>query len=199
MIFFKSSEEKKVERNFMIRSGIKRMEKAVREQEQYMNDFIINARKAKAIGDDEQGKTIRNMLKKTMRFKRALERQLLSAQNALIVKKQAETTADFTKSMNLMATEIARMFGETDLVKTQTQWQKAMTQSKTMEERMDLFLESIEEVANADVEDTEGVSDEEVDGLISAEDEAEKTQDDEELDDLADEIKALKGSAEGQK
>ena len=43
------------------------------------------------------------------------------------------------------AREVARLYGETDLVKTQTEWEKAMLQSQTMEERMSLFLDGIEQ------------------------------------------------------
>jgi hypothetical protein len=70
-----------------------------------------------------------------------VERQLLAVKNALIIKRQAEASADFATAMGTMASEISRMFGETDLVKTQMEWERAMAQSQTMEERTTMFLD----------------------------------------------------------
>ena len=58
-----------------------------------------------------------------------------------------------------------RLFGETDLLKTQADWEKAMVQSQTMEERMNMFLDSVEDIAAQDValsSSKEAVTDEEV-------------------------------------
>ena len=100
-----------------------------------------------------------------------LERQLLSVKNALLIKRQAEASADFAQSMGLMATEIGKLFGETDLLKTQADWEKAMVQSQSMEERMDMFLDSVEDIASQDAEmsgASEVINDEEIDDEIAA-------------------------------
>ncbi len=49
--------------------------------------------------------------------------------------------------MNLMAKEIGRVFGEMDLTRTQAQWEKAVAQAGSMEERMEIFLDSMEDAA----------------------------------------------------
>ena len=104
--------------------------------------------------------------------------------------------------MGLMATEIGRLFGETDLVKTQADWEKAMVQSQTMEERMNMFLDTVEDVANQDAELSsagESVSDEEIDRLIDAEAEADHQQELDKLDGLRAELNSLKQPGEKQK
>ena len=53
----------------------------------------------------------------------------------------------FAESMNLMAREIGRVFGEMDLTKTQAQWERAVAQAGSMEERMEIFLDSMEQSA----------------------------------------------------
>ncbi|MHC4064534.1 MAG: hypothetical protein ACYSUI_08540, partial [Planctomycetota bacterium] len=171
MGLFKSDEERRIERDIKIRQGIRRIEKAIREQGKFQDDFVKNAQHAKKIGDKSQYVFIRNSLRKTATIRKMLERQLLSVKNALLIKKQAEASADFTKAMGTMATEIGRLFGETDLVKTQADWEKAMVQSQTMEERMDMFLDSIEDIAAQDIEmaATDAISDEEIDRMIEAE------------------------------
>jgi hypothetical protein len=49
-----------------------------------------------------------DLYKKTMIIRKVLERQLLSVKNALLIKRQAEASADFTKAMGLMAAEIGK-------------------------------------------------------------------------------------------
>lgn len=198
MALFKSNEERRIEREMKIRQGIRRIERAIREQGKFTDEFVVNARRAQSIGDNKQYQFIRNSLKKTMVIRKVLERQLLSVKNALLIKRQAEASADFTKAMSLMAGEIGKLFGETDLVKTQADWEKAMMQSQTMEERMNMFLDSIEDIAQQDVETTtsETVADDEVDRLISAEVDAEQAREMDRLSGLRAELDQLKGKGE---
>ncbi len=199
MALFKSNEERRIEREMKIRQGIRRIERAIREQARFTDEFVQNARKAQSIGDTKQYQFIRNSLKKTMIIRRVLERQLLSVKNALLIKRQAEASADFTKAMGLMAVEIGKLFGETDLVRTQADWEKAMMQSQTMEERMNMFLDSIEDIAQQDVEvstSTESVADEEIDRLIAAEADAEQAKEMQKLAGLRAELEQLKGQGE---
>jgi len=202
MALFKSAEERRIERDIKIRQGIRRIEKSIREQGKFQDEFIHNAQQAKKIGDQSQYTFIRNSLKKTATIRKMLERQLLAVKNALLIKRQAEASADFAQSMGLMATEIGRLFGETDLVKTQADWEKAMVQSQTMEERMNMFLDTVEDVAAQDVEmsgATEVVSDAEIDRLIEAETEAEHQKELDKLAALRAELDSLKQPGEKQK
>ncbi len=194
MSLFKSAEERRIERDIKIRQGIRRIEKAIAEQNKFTDEFVRNARRAKDIGDESQYVFIRNSLKKTAVVKKVLERQLLAVKNALIIKRQAEASTDFAAAMGTMAKEISRMFGEADLVKTQMDWEKAMSQSQSMEERMAMFLESIEETAAGDVAATpaETITDQEIDAMIEAEAESEHAKDVDELASLRAELDALK-------
>ena len=202
MGLFKSAEERRIERDIKIRQGIRRIEKSIREQGKFQDEFIHNAQQAKKIGDQSQYTFIRNSLKKTATIRKMLERQLLAVKNALLIKRQAEASADFAQSMGLMATEIGKLFGETDLVKTQADWEKAMVQSQTMEERMNMFLDTVEDVAAQDVEmsgATDVVSDAEIDRLIEAETEAEHQKELDKLAALRAELDSLKPPGEKQK
>jgi hypothetical protein len=202
MALFKSAEERRIERDIKIRQGIRRIEKSIREQGKFQDEFIRNAQQAKKIGDQSQYTFIRNSLKKTATIRKMLERQLLAVKNALLIKRQAEASADFAQSMGLMATEIGKLFGETDLVKTQADWEKAMVQSQTMEERMNMFLDTVEDVAAQDVEmngATEVVSDAEIDRLIEAETEAEHQKELDKLAALRAELDSLKQPGEKQR
>jgi len=201
MGLFKSPEERRIERDIKIRQGVRRIEKAIREQAKFQDEFIKNAQHARKIGDDPQYKFIRNSLKKTATIRKLLERQLLSVKNALLIKQQAEASADFAQSMGIMATEIGRLFGETDLIKTQADWEKAMVQSQSMEERMNMFLDTVEDIAAQDVAAgaTESVTDTEIDRLIDAEAEAEHQQELDKLAGLRAELNSMKAQGEKQK
>ena len=73
--------------------------------------------------------------------------------------------------MNLMAGEIGRVFGEMDLTKTQAQWERAVAQAGSMEERMEIFLDSMEQSAiggSGTTANDDLVTDEEIDRMIQA-------------------------------
>lgn len=199
MGLFKTEEERRIERDIKIRQGVRRIEKSIREQAKFQDEFIKNAQHAKRIGDNSQYTFIRNSLKKTATIRKLLERQLLAVKNALLIKRQAEASADFAKSMGIMATEIGKLFGETDLIKTQADWEKAMVQSQSMEERMNMFLDSVEDIASQDVEMSgagEVMTDDEIDRMIEAESDAEHQRELDRLSGLRAELESLKSSAE---
>ena len=199
MALFKSKEERRIERDIRIRQGIRRIEKSIAEQNKFSDEFVKNARQAKQIGDQASYQFIRNSLKKTATIRKMLERQLLAVKNALLIKRQAEASADFSAAMKTMAAEVSRLYGDTDLVQTQMDWEKAMAQSQSMEERVTMFLESIESGAAADVSQApaEAITDEEIDRLIAAEEQVGQAREAQQMSALRAELNALKG--EGQK
>src|SRR4051812_34900488 len=167
MGLFKSKEERRIEREMKIRQGLRAIEKSIRQQEKFSDDFIKNARHAQQIGDQGQYQFIRSALKKTAAVKKMLERQLLAIKNAMLIQQQAAASQQFAESMTLMAGEISRVFGEMDLTKTQAQWERAVAQAGSIEERMEIFLDSMEQSAISGSGTTAGsqelVSDEEID------------------------------------
>jgi hypothetical protein len=194
MGLFKSKDERRVEREMKIRQGMRAIEKSIRQQEKFADDFIKNAQHARKIGDDNQYLFIRGALKKTAAVKKMLERQLLSIKNAMLIQQQAAASQQFAESMSLMAREIGRTFGEMDLTKTQADWERAVAQAGSMEERMELFLESMEQSAisgaaasmSAAKEDL--VTDDEIDRMIQADVVAAERQELGKLDQLESEI-----------
>jgi hypothetical protein len=172
MGLFKSKDERRIEREMKIRQGLRAIEKSIRQQEKFSDDFIKNAQHARKIGDEQQYQFIRGALKKTAAVKKMLERQMLAIKNAMLINQQAQASREFAESMNLMAQEIGKVFGELDLTKTQAQWERAVAQAGSMEERMELFLDSMEQSAIAGSSGTPAntalVTDEEIDRMIQA-------------------------------
>ena len=191
MGLFKSKEERRMERDMRVRQGLRSIEKSIRQQEKFSDDFIKNARHARKIGDEQQYAFIRGSLKRTAAVKKMLERQLLSMKNAMLIQKQAEASRQFADSMNTMAREIGRTFGELDLTKTQGDWEKAVAQAGSIEERMDVFLDAMEqsggEMSGASARE-DLVTDAEIDRMIEADVLAEERRELGKLDELESEI-----------
>ncbi len=192
MGLFKSKEERRIEREMRIRQGMRAIEKSIRQQERFAEDFIKNAQHARKIGDNNQYLFIRGALKKTAAVKKMLERQLLAIKNAMLIQQQAAASQQFAESMGLMAREIGRTFGEMDLTKTQADWERAVAQAGSMEERMEVFLESMEQsaISGASMTTTREdlVSDDEIDRMIQADVLAAEKQELGKLDELESEI-----------
>jgi hypothetical protein len=200
MGLFKSKDERRIEREMKVKAGMRSIERSIRQQEKFSEDFIKNARHAKQIGDNGQYLFIRSALKKTAAVKKMLERQLLAIKNAMLISQQAQASAQFADSMNTMARQIADIFGEMDLTKTQAQWEKAVTQAGSMEERMELFLDSMEDAARSGAGVTSGaredlVTDDEIDRMIQAEVLASEKAELGKLDELESEIAKELGAA----
>ena len=199
MGLFKSKDERRIEREMKIKSGMRSIERSIRQQEKFSEDFIKNARHAKQIGDQGQYEFVRSALKKTAAVKKMLERQLLAIKNAMLISQQAQASAQFASSMNTMAQQIADIFGEMDLTKTQAQWEKAVTQAGSMEERMELFLDSMEDAARSGASATTAredlVTDDEIDRMIQAEVLASEKAELGKLDELESEIAKELGAA----
>jgi hypothetical protein len=198
MGLFKSKDERRIEREMKIKAGMRSIERSIRQQEKFAEDFIRNARHAKQIGDEGQYQFIRSALKKTAAVKKMLERQLLAIKNAMLISQQAEASRQFAESMNVMAQQIAQVFGEMDLTRTQAQWEKAVAQAGSMEQRMEIFLDSMEDSARAGAPATareDLVSDQEIDHMIQAEVLASEKQELGKLDELESEIAKELGAA----
>jgi len=191
MGLFKSKEERRIEREMKIRSGLREIERSIRQQEKFGEDFIRNAQQAKRIGDKGQYEFIRGALKRTQAVKKMLERQLLAMKNAMLIQQQASSSRQFAESMNLISQQISQVFSEMDLTQTQAQWEKALTQAGSIEQRMELFLDSMEDSAHSASSVTtspEIVSDEEIDRMIDADVIAAERKEIGKLDDLESEI-----------
>jgi hypothetical protein len=192
MGLFKSKDERRIEREMRIRQGMRSIEKSIRQQERFAEDFIKNAQHARKIGDENQYLFIRGALKKTAAVKKMLERQLLAIKNAMLIQQQAAASQQFAESMGLMAREIGRTFGEMDLTKTQADWERAVAQAGSMEERMEVFLDSMEQsaISGAGTSTTREdlVTDDEIDRMIQADVLAAEKQELGKLDELESEI-----------
>ena len=171
MGIFKSREERKIERSIEIRKGISGIRRQINSLEKHEREYLQKAKRAKRLGGASQLNFLKQTLKKTMSQRVLMERQLLNIETACQMKDQAEAHGQFANAMNAISQAIGEMFKQTDLAKTQVQFEKAMAKAHSMEERMELFLDiSAQSMLGAEGEtSSELVSDEQIDNLISEE------------------------------
>ena len=171
MGMFKSKEEKRIERDIEVRKGVNSLKRNIRDLAKHEGSYIIKAKKAKRIGDQSQYEFLKRQLKKTAAQKRMRERQLLSIETAVQIKNQAESDADFAKSMGAVAKAVSDVYGSVDFAKTQKNFEKAMMQADTLQQQMEIFLEMTQEhVMSGEVEgEDQVVSDAEIDKMLDEE------------------------------
>lgn len=171
MGLFSSREDRRIERDIEVRKGINSLKRNIRDLHKHEISYIGKAKRAKRMGDKDQYEFLKRQLKKTAAQRRMRERQLLSIETAMQIKNQAESDADFAKSMGSVAKAISDVYGSVDFAKTQKNFEKAMMQAETLQQQMEIFLEMTQEhVMAGDVEgENEVVSDAEIDRMLSEE------------------------------
>ena len=171
MGMFKSKEEKRIERDIEVRKGVNSLKRNIRDLAKHEFSYIQKAKKARRIGDNSQYDFLKRQLKKTAAQRRMRERQLLSIETAVQIKNQAESDADFAKSMGAVAKAVSEVYGSVDFAKTQKNFEKAMMQAETLQQQMEIFLEMTQEhVMSGEVEgEDQVVSDAEIDKMLDEE------------------------------
>ena len=170
MRLFKSKEERRIERDIQIRKTLGLFRKQIKNLSEKEREYLRNAKEARKISATGQCELAKRALKQTMAQRRRFEQQLLTLKIASQIKDQTESHAQFAKALGGVSKTIAELFGTTDLVKTQKDFERAMERAKSMEERMDIFLEISSESMFAEEPAGEAiVSDDEIDKLIEAE------------------------------
>jgi hypothetical protein len=182
MSLFKSSEERRLEREMEIRKGLSRIKKQIRDQEREEREFIKKAKRAKQLGDSTQLKVIKANLKRTAYSRRLMERQLLNLEVFKQLKDQAEAQSDFARALETVSEAIAESYGSVNLAQVHKNCERAVSQSESMQQMMELMIEqtneSVGHMEGAQSDDL--VSDEEIDRLI---DEAVVAEETEEMED----------------
>lgn len=170
MGIFKSREEKRIERDLEVRKGIASIKRNLKDLDKHSKEYIEKAKKAKRIGDNDQLKFIKSALKKTALSKKMRERQLLSLETAMQIKNQAESDGEFARAMMEVSKSIAEVYGSTDLAKTQKNFERAMMQAETLQDRMQIVVESMSDTLSTSDEDAEKIlSDKDIDRMIDEE------------------------------
>jgi len=181
MGLFKSSDERRLEREMEVRKGLSRIKKQIRQQEKEEKEFLKKAKRAKQLGDTTQLGFIKANLKRTAYTRRMMERQLLNLEVFKQLKGQAETQADFARALETVSEAIAESYGSVNLAQVHKNCERAIAQSESMQQMMEMMMdqtnESVSQMEGA--QSDELVTDSEIDRMI---DEAIVTEETDEMD-----------------
>ena len=165
---FKSKEERRIEREMAARKGVANFRRQIQQQEKHEGEYIKKAVRAKQLGDGRMLATLKAQIKRTHAMRYRFERGLLLLETAMQAKDQIESFESFGTAMSAISKSIEQAYGVTNLVKTQQQYEQAMAKASSMEERIDLFLESsfdaVQEVGEEEA--SAALSDADLDRLI---------------------------------
>ncbi len=176
MGLFKSRRERDLDRELEIRRGINLLRKTIRDLERSEKGYLEKARRAKQLGDSSQYEFLKQTIKRTAAQRLLIERQLLNVETARQLKQQAEAHAQFASAMGAISAGIGEFFGRTDLKKTQEEFARALDQARTMEERMEIFLDLTGQAMGENAAaGSEPVTDEEIDRMVDARIESEES------------------------
>lgn len=191
MGLFKSKEERRLERTIQVRQAVAQIRKQIKANEKYETEYIEKAKRARKLGWANQYEFLKKAVKKTATVKVSMERQLLALESAMQIKEQAENQQEFAGAMNSISKSIAEVFGATDMARTQVNFEKAMAQASTLEERMDLFLSTASESMFGYEGSPEGelVTDKDIEKMLSEQIEHEEKAED--LDSIESDITAI--------
>jgi len=170
MALFKSKEERKIERSIAIRKTLGMFASQIKKLAKQEGGYITSAKEAYRVGATSQSALAKKALKATMVQRRRLEHQMLTLKIAAQMKDQAEMHGMFAKALSAVSKTIGDMFSSVDMTATQKEFEIAMGKAESMEQRVDLFLETSNETVFGEPSDAgEIVSDEEINKLIDVE------------------------------
>lgn len=192
MSLFKSSDERRLEREMEIRKGLSRIKKQIRNFEKEEQDFIKKAKRARQLGDETMLKVIKANLKRTAYSRRMMERQLLNLEVFKQLKGQAEAQADFARSLETVSEAIAESYGSVNLAQVHKNCERAVQQSESMQSVMEMMMEQTNDsIGNMEgAQSDELVTDAEIDRMIDEQIVAEETENmDERVDNRLDSLR----------
>ena len=132
MALFKSKEERRIQREMAVKKALNRIRKQIVVLEKNEKGYVEKAKRAKAMNSKGQYEFLKKALKKTVAQRIMMERQLLNVEIANQMGKQMESYNDFSGAMNTISKSIANMFSETDLAKTQRNFETSMAKAKSI-------------------------------------------------------------------
>lgn len=142
-LFFKSKQQKELERNIAIQKTLALYRQQIKKLEQHERGYSEKAVRAKKAGDRSNFQRLCGMLAQTMNERRGLESQLLCFETMLQTRDKVKLFGEFANGMKAMTKSIRESWGTVDASKILHDVETAISQSAQMESAMNLILERI--------------------------------------------------------
>lgn len=178
MAFFKSKQEKEIEKKMLIKRTINTMNKQINTLEEQKKVFVEKAKTAKKNGLDAQYNLALTGYKMTLLQQKRAQEMLLNFEITSQMKDMTMMTKEFLGGMSVLSKEMAKLADEKEFIKVQKQFELAMGNAERQAEQMDMFMETSQDTFKSAQGSTDSIDDKEIKELIDRQAEMDELDDD---------------------
>lgn len=167
MAWFKSKQQKEIEKKMLIKRTINSMNKQINKLEDQKQVFIDAAKRAKQKDLTAQFNLALSGYKMTVQQQKRAQEMLLNFEITAQMKDVTMMTSEFLRGMSDISKEMTKLADAKEFAKIQAQFEEAMMAVETQTDQMDNFMEMSQETFYNQSRDKEGkMSDEELEKFI---------------------------------
>ena len=185
MTFFKSKEEKEMERKLAIRRTMNELNRCKKSMDKKKIEMMQLAIQAKASGLSREYATAKNGLISIMKYSQTLEAVRMRLQIAETMRDMSSASMKAVKSMGDIGKELSGIMEKTNFAQNQVAFEMGSLKMEQMMSQMDDMLESTSDMSSGyDTETSEDEWSKTADALIEASLNVQPTASDKEIDEL---------------
>ena len=168
MAWFKSKQQKEIEKKMLIKRTINAMNKQINRLEDQKKVFVEAAKRAKEKNLEAQFNLALSGYKMTLQQQRRAQEMLLNFEITAQMKDVTMMTSEFLRGMSVISKEMTKLADAKEFAKIQAQFEEAMAAVETQTDQMDNFMEMSQETFYNQGVDKKGnqMSDEEFEKYI---------------------------------
>lgn len=145
MAWFKSKQQKEIEKKMLIKRTINTMNKQINKLEDQKRVFVEAAKRAKEKDLDAQFNLALSGYKMTVQQQKRAQEMLLNFEITAQMKDVTMMTSEFLKGMSSISKEMTKLADAKEFAKIQAQFEEAMAAVETQTDQMDNFMEMSQE------------------------------------------------------
>lgn len=145
MAWFKSKQQKEIEKKMLIKRTINTMNKQINKLEDQKKVFVEAAKRAKEKDLDAQFNLALSGYKMTVQQQKRAQEMLLNFEITAQMKDVTMMTSEFLKGMSSISKEMTKLADAKEFAKIQAQFEEAMAAVETQTDQMDNFMEMSQE------------------------------------------------------
>ena len=170
--------KRRAKKENQLRRGMAQMKRIIQMLEKNEAEYIEKARYVSKRGLEDQLPMLKANIRRAIATRKNIERQLIAIDTAMQMRAEAEAINAFAGSMNAISSSISDLFGATDMVKMQSNFENAMHNTQSMKDCTEIFMDTFSNYMSSSdsaymsssnsTESIDVISDEALDKLIFA-------------------------------
>ncbi len=149
MKFFKSQQEKEMERRMQVRQGRRKVERHIKTQKKQVQRYWDLAKRAYSLSNRDMLLKLANLISKTRQDIKRWEERLLYFDMIEAMRDQALAGAEFAKAFQAMSETILESADPAMLNNIQIELEKSMMVADELEDRLEDFQSSMDDMLDA--------------------------------------------------